>query len=110
MDNKEIRFIDSHYNELFRIPDGGQILITTVKGDKIRANSFGSSTTNGHPGNVNGIRITYLLDGEIVSTLSTADVYNEYTANGYVTVPDGVDEVNVAWWKPSISNYLYINE
>ena len=38
MDNKEIRFIDSHYNELFRIPDGGQILITTAKGEKIRAN------------------------------------------------------------------------
>lgn len=27
MKNKEIRFIDSHYNELFRIPDGGQITI-----------------------------------------------------------------------------------
>ena len=38
MDNKEIRFIDSHYNELFRIPDGGQIMITTPDGGKIRAN------------------------------------------------------------------------
>ena len=38
MDKKEIRFIDSHYNELFRIPDGGQIMITTSSGDKIRAN------------------------------------------------------------------------
>lgn len=34
MDNKEIRFIDSHYNELFRIPDGGQIMITTPDGGK----------------------------------------------------------------------------
>ena len=38
MNNKEIRFIDSHYNELFRIPDGGQIMITTHDGGKIRAN------------------------------------------------------------------------
>ena len=37
MDKKEIRFIDSRYNELFRIPDGCQILITTPEGDKIRA-------------------------------------------------------------------------
>ena len=27
MNEKEIRFIDSHYNELFKIPDGGQIAI-----------------------------------------------------------------------------------
>ncbi len=27
MENKEIRFIDSQYNELFRIPDGGEITI-----------------------------------------------------------------------------------
>ena len=27
MDKKEIRFIDSHYNELFRIKDGGKIEI-----------------------------------------------------------------------------------
>ncbi len=36
--DKQIRFIDSHYNELFRIPDGGQIMITTNDGGKIRAN------------------------------------------------------------------------
>lgn len=34
MDNKEIRFIDSHYNELFRIPDGGKIEITYENGEK----------------------------------------------------------------------------
>lgn len=35
MDKKEIRFIDSNYNELFRIPDGGRIKITTVEGGEI---------------------------------------------------------------------------
>lgn len=34
MDNKEIRFIDSHYKELFRIPDGGKIEITYENGEK----------------------------------------------------------------------------
>lgn len=37
MNNKEIRFIDSRYNELFRIPDGGQILITYENGEKQRS-------------------------------------------------------------------------
>ena len=32
MDKREIRFIDSNYNELFRIPDGGRIKITTKDG------------------------------------------------------------------------------
>ena len=34
MDNKEIRFIDSHYNELFRIPDKGVITVTYPDGHK----------------------------------------------------------------------------
>ena len=32
MENKEIRFIDSSYNELFRIPDGGYITVKTRDG------------------------------------------------------------------------------
>ncbi len=35
MDNKEIRFIDSNYNELFRIPDGGKICITSQDGTEV---------------------------------------------------------------------------
>lgn len=30
---KEIRFIDSNYNELFRIPDGGRIVVTRPMGE-----------------------------------------------------------------------------
>ena len=37
MDKKEIKFIDSSYNELFKIPDGSQILITYENGEKRRA-------------------------------------------------------------------------
>ncbi len=32
-----IRFIDSRYHELFRIPDGGHIIITHADGEKIKA-------------------------------------------------------------------------
>lgn len=32
--DKEIRFIDSHYNELFRIPDGGSVVITHENGEQ----------------------------------------------------------------------------
>ena len=32
-DIKQIRFIDTHYNELFRIPDGGRIVVTRPEGE-----------------------------------------------------------------------------
>ena len=34
MESKEIRFIDSHYNELFRIKDGESITVTFQDGSK----------------------------------------------------------------------------
>ena len=86
------------------------VLVSVNPGDKLRANSFGSGATNGNSANVNGIRITYLKDGSIVKTLTTTAVYEEFNTYGYITVPDGVDEVNVPWWTSSPDNYLYINE
>ena len=35
MDQKTIRFIDSHYNDLFHIPDGGRIRITRGNGEEL---------------------------------------------------------------------------
>ncbi|MDR1892628.1 MAG: hypothetical protein LBQ48_06440 [Oscillospiraceae bacterium] len=32
-ENREIRFIDPHYKELFRIPDGGRIVVTRPMGE-----------------------------------------------------------------------------
>ena len=34
-EGKDIRFIDSHYKELFRIPDGGYITITLDNGEQL---------------------------------------------------------------------------
>ncbi len=33
--NKEIRFIDSRYNKLFTLPDGGNIVVTEFDGKKL---------------------------------------------------------------------------
>lgn len=33
-ETKEIRFIDPHYKELFRIPDGGRIVVTRPEGEQ----------------------------------------------------------------------------
>ena len=35
LNDKEIRFIDSSYRELFRIPDGGKINITLNNGEQL---------------------------------------------------------------------------
>lgn len=67
------------------------VVICVEPGDRIAASSFASKSEN--MGSVNGIRVTYLLGTQIVSSLSAGEVYNSYTTNGYITVPDGVDTV-----------------
>lgn len=69
------------------------VVFPVEPGDRIAASSFGPVSEN--MGSVNGIRVTYLLGDTIVTSLSAGDVYNGYTSNGYITVPDGVDAVCV---------------
>lgn len=84
------------------------VVIPVEPGDRIAASSFGPISEN--MGSVNGIRVTYLLGDKIVTSLSAGEVYNRYTNNGYITVPDGVDAVCVPWWKPSDSNWLTLSQ
>ena len=84
------------------------VVIPVEPGDRIAANSFGSVSEN--MGSVNGIRVTYLLDGEIVKSLSAGSVYDTYTQKGYLTVPEGVNMVCVPWWTPSDSNWLTLGQ
>lgn len=83
------------------------MIVDIEPGSAFVANSFKSSTQNNGSGN--GIRVTYLLDGVIVSTLSPSEVYTLCDENGCLIVPEGVNQVNVAWWSDSTDNYLYIN-
>ncbi len=84
------------------------VVIPVEPGDRIAASSFGAVSEN--MGSVNGIRVTYLLGDKIITSLAAGDVYNAYTKNGYITVPDGVDAVCVPWWKPSDSNWLTLSQ
>ena len=84
------------------------VVIPVEPGDRIAAGSFGSKAEN--MGAVDGIRVTYLLGDKIVSSLSAGEVYTAYTADGYITVPDGVDTVCVPWWKPSVDNWLTLSQ
>ncbi len=84
------------------------VVIPVEPGDRIAASSFGPVSEN--MGSVDGIRVTYLLDGVIVKSLSASSVYTTYTQNGYLTVPEGVNMVSVPWWAPSDSNWLTLTQ
>ena len=84
------------------------VVIPVEPGDRIAASSFGTVSEN--MGSVNGIRVTYLLGDQIVTSLSADEVHNGYKTDGYITVPDGVDAVCVPWWKPSDSNWLTLRQ
>lgn len=84
------------------------VVIPVEPGDRIAASSFASKAQN--MGSVDGIRVTYLLGDQIVTSLSAGDVYSAYTADGYITVPEGVDTVSIPWWKPSDSNWLTLSQ
>ena len=84
------------------------VVIPVEPGDRIAASSFASKSEN--MGSVDGIRVTYLLGDEIVTSLSAGEVYNAYTKDGYITVPEGVDAVCVPWWKPSVNNRLTLSQ
>ena len=40
--------------------------------------------------------------------MSTSKVYSEFSANGYLTAPDGAVAVNIPMWNNSDSNEIYI--
>ena len=84
------------------------VVIPVEPGDRIAASSFASASEN--MGSVNGIRVTYLMGDQIVTSVSAGDVYDAYTKNGYITVPEGVDAVCIPWWVPSDSNWLTLGQ
>jgi len=78
-------------------------------GDKIFATSFGKVGENGNIySSSNGIRITFFNENKVLKTLSPAEVYAEFAANGYITVPEGAVAVNIPMWNNSDENEIYL--
>lgn len=73
------------------------VVFPVKPGDKITASSFGTTKESNGVSHT-GIRITYLLDNTVVTSLTADTVASEYKSNGYVTVPSGVNAVNIPVW------------
>lgn len=101
---------DSYYNSsgnyIVETPVLPSIVIPVLAGDKIYSNSFGDGSWLDEPRQ--GIRITYLYDDTVIQSVAPADVYAEYTENGYITVPEGVNTACIPWWNKSDDNVLRI--
>ena len=82
------------------------ITIPVAAGDQIWATSFQKSGTNG--GSRNGIRLTWFDESGVLESVSPDNVYAEFSANGYLTAPEGVVAVNVVMWNGNESNEVYI--
>ncbi len=82
------------------------ITVPVTENDRISATSFGKSGENG--GSRNGIRVTWFGKDGVLESVGPDAVYAEFSANGYLTAPEGAVAVNVPMWNGNDSNELYI--
>ena len=80
------------------------VVFPVKPGDKITASSFGTTKESNGTSHT-GIRITYLLDNTVVNSLTADTVASEYKSNGYVTVPSGVNAVNIPVWDNTVTGH-----
>lgn len=83
------------------------VTIPVSEGDQICASSFGKGGENGHSSS-NGIRVTFFDAYGVCKTLSSEETYAEFSANGYLTAPEGAVAINVPMWTNSDAWELYI--
>lgn len=74
--------------------------------DHIWATSFQKKGTNG--GTIDGIRVTWFGEFDVIESMSADKVYQEFSENGYLTAPEGAVAVNIPVWNNSAENELYI--
>ena len=86
---------------------GASITISVNPGDHIYATSFGRHGENGH-NSKDGIRVTFFSEYGVVRSLSPSETYAEFSANGYLTVPEGTVVVNIPLWNSSVNKEVYI--
>ncbi len=82
------------------------ITIPVIVGEQIWATSFQQAGTNG--GSSNGIRLTWFNADGVFRSLAPTETYAKYTANGYLTVPEGAIAVNLVMWNGNENNEIYI--
>jgi len=84
------------------------VTIPVNPSDHIFATSFGKAGENGHT-STNGIRVTFFSAYGIAKTMTPAECYAEFSANGgYLIAPDGAVAINIAMWNNSDDNEIYI--
>ena len=81
------------------------VTVPLSPGDRIWATSFGAAGENNHTSA--GIRVTFFDVYGIAKTLSPAETYAEFRANGYLTAPEGTVAVNVPMYGDE-GNELYL--
>lgn len=96
--DKEIKFIDSSYNELFTVPDGGEIFIIDKNGDSIKAKCeyVDESHTK--------------IDGKRYNMLSWARLMDR---NEKISSPIDNLETSLNWFRNKLfvkKNYAYVNQ
>ena len=65
------------------------VTLSVKEGDQVYASSFAKS---------GGIVVAYIADGKVIKYLSKEEVYVAYRDKGYLTVPAGVDAINIPMW------------
>lgn len=83
------------------------VTISVKPGDQISATSFGPKGENGHA-KKNGIRVTFFSKYGVALSLSPDETYAEFSANGYLTVPEGAVAVCIPLWKDTDTSEVYV--
>ena len=83
------------------------ITIPVKPGDQISATSFGPKGENGHS-KKNGIRVTFFSADGVVKSLSPDETYAEFSANGYLTAPEGAVAVCIPLWEDTATTKVYL--
>ena len=85
------------------------ITILISPGTRIWATSFQADPANGNnDSSSNGIRLTWFDEAGVLKSMSPAETYAEFVANGYLTAPEGTVAVNIPMWNNSNDNEVYL--
>ena len=82
------------------------VTIPVTEGQKIYASSFGAVSQNG--GIIDGIRVTFFSEDGLLVSRTAAEIYTEFSRNGYITVPADAFAVSIPMWTDDSSWELRI--